>query len=48
MKKIGHIVNQDLARVWRETGVDLTVTLSSVDVVLSLLKRMVIPLVRST
>jgi hypothetical protein len=50
MKKVGHTVNQDLACVWREMGVDSTMTLSSVDVIvmLSSLKRMVIPLVRST
>jgi hypothetical protein len=48
MKKIGHTVNQDLAHVRQETGIDLTVTLSSVDVVPSSLKPMVIPFVRST
>jgi hypothetical protein len=42
MKKIGHTVNQDLSSDWRETGVDLTVALLSVDVVPSALKRMVI------
>jgi hypothetical protein len=48
MKKIGHTVNQDLSSGWRETGVDLTVTLSSAGVVPSSLKGMVIPLLRST
>ena len=48
MRKFGHTVNQDLSSGWREADPDLAVALSSVGVVPSSLKRMVIPLVRST